>query len=93
MMFVIILQIFIWFREDIRGGDYVTNSIITSHALARELLERPDDFIFVMHDEKEYVIKSIKRVRTHANIDDTVMHWVLQLDEREGGNIVKGGDW
>lgn len=34
--------------------------------------------------EEEYVISNIQRVRTHANIDDSVTHWTLNL--RDGGN-------
>ena len=41
-----------------------------------------------MIGEKEYVIGTMKRVQTHANIDDSVMHWVLQLKECEG-NIIR----
>ena len=65
-----------------------TNCISTSHALARELLSKPDGFITAMHGEKEYVIGNAKRVATHANRDDSVMHWALQLKECTG-NIVR----
>ena len=41
-----------------------------------------------MCNEKEYVIGNVKRIATHANIDDSVMHWVLQLKECEG-NIIR----
>ena len=41
-----------------------------------------------MYDGKEYVIGNMKRVVTHANMDDGVMHWTLQLKECEG-NIIR----
>ena len=41
-----------------------------------------------MCGNKEYVIGNTKRVVTHANIDDSVMHWTLQLKECDG-NIVR----
>ena len=41
-----------------------------------------------MCGNKEYVIGNTKRVATHANIDDSVMHWALQLKECDG-NIVR----
>ena len=49
---------------------------------------KPDGFITAMLGEKEYVIGNMKRVATHANMDDSVMHWVLQLIECEG-NIIR----
>ena len=56
--------------------------------MARELLSKPDGFITAMCDGKEYVIGNMKRVTTHANMDDSVMHWTLQLKECEG-NIIR----
>ena len=41
-----------------------------------------------MCDGKEYVIGNMKRVATHANMDDSVMYWTLQLKECEG-NIIR----
>ena len=55
-----------------------------SHALARDLLKEPDTFILAMHEDRELVIESYKKVFTHANIDDTVMN--LELVLRDGGN-------
>lgn len=37
--------------------------------------------------EEEYVIKNIQRVATHANIDDTVTHWVINIGNGGNGNI------
>lgn len=37
-----------------------------------------------MLGDEEYVISSTQRIATHANIDDCVTHWVLNL--RDGGN-------
>ena len=62
----------------------ITEIISTSHALARELLSKPDSFITATLGEKEYVISNTQRVATHANIDDSVTHWTLNL--RDGGN-------
>ena len=62
----------------------IIECITTSHQLARELLSRPDDFITATSDDGEYVIGGLKRVSTHANIDDSTMHWTLNL--RDGGN-------
>lgn len=63
-------------------------SLVTSHSLARELLSKPDGFILIANGEKEYVIDNICRMSTHANIDDSVMYWTLQLKECEG-NIIR----
>ena len=62
----------------------ITEIISTSHALARELLNKPDGFITATLGEEEYVISNTQRVATHANIDDSVTHWTLNL--RDGGN-------
>ena len=59
--------------------------ISTSHALARELLSKPDGFITATLGEEEYIISNTQRVVTHANIDDSVTHWTLNL--RDGGNV------
>jgi hypothetical protein len=55
--------------------------------LARELLNKPDGFITVTCGEIEYVIGSYQRKSTHANIDDGVMHWTLNLRDGGQGNI------
>ncbi|MBD5487303.1 MAG: hypothetical protein HDR13_00690 [Lachnospiraceae bacterium] len=52
--------------------------------MARELLNKPDGFITATLGEEEYVISNTQRVATHANIDDSVTHWTLNL--RDGGN-------
>ena len=64
-----------------------TNYIGTSHALARELLNKPDGFLTATLGEEEYIINDIKRTVTHANIDDRVMHWTLNLRNGGNGNI------
>lgn len=61
--------------------------MITSHSLAKELLSKPDGFITAMIDEREHIIESIRRVATHANIDDSVMNWSLILRDCGQGNI------
>lgn len=63
-------------------------SCITSHELARELLSKEDGFIVARLGEQEYVIENIGRVATHANIDDRVMHWGLNLRQCTG-NIMR----
>ena len=39
------------------------------------------------HEDREYIISDICRVKTHANIDDSVMHWTLNLRDGGNGNI------
>lgn len=55
--------------------------------MAKALLDKPDGFVTATLNGEEYVIESIQMIPTHANIDDTVMHWTLNL--REGGKNVK----
>ena len=62
----------------------MTACYMGSHALARELLKERDTFMLAMHEDRELVIESYKKVFTHANIDDTVMN--LELVLRDGGN-------
>ena len=62
----------------------ITEIISTSHVLAKELLNKPDGSITATLGEEEYVISNMQRVATHANIDDSVTHWTLNL--RDGGN-------
>ena len=66
----------------------ILNGICRSHLLADELNGKPDDFITASVGEKEYVIQNIRRVPTHANIDDGVTHLTLQLKECEG-NVIR----
>ena len=37
--------------------------------------------------EEEYMINGIQRKATHANIDDTVTYWTLNLQNGGEGNI------
>ena len=53
----------------------------TTHDLAQELLSKEDNFITVTIDNREYMIDGIKKVKTHANLDDSVMHTVLVCEE------------
>lgn len=78
-------SIIIWHEK----GDElkIIECITTSHQLARELLNRPDDFITAISDDGEYVIGGLKRVSTHANIDDSVTHLALKLKRCEGNMI------
>lgn len=65
-----------------------TNYISTSHELARELKNKEDGFIFakvrLYGQEYECVIDSISRNPTHANMDDRVTHYVLNMRECSG---------
>lgn len=65
----------------------LTSCISTSHELAKELMNKPDSFITAIIGEKEYVIENIKRIATHANIDDCVTHLALNLRDCGNGNI------
>lgn len=62
-------------------------SFVTSHDLARELLNRPDGFITATYGDEELVIENFGRVATHANIDDSVTYWTLNLRDGGNGNI------
>ena len=64
------------------------SGIYRSYQLSNELKDKPDDFITASVGEKEYVIQNIRRVPTHANIDDGVTHLTLQLKECEG-NVIR----
>ena len=79
-------SIIIWHEK---GGEWkiLLSGITRSHSLANELYNKPDDFITASIGEKEYVIQNVKRVPTHANIDDGVTHLTLQLRECEGNMI------
>lgn len=57
---------------------------ITSHSLARELLNREDSYITITIGEKEYVVSAIKKTKTHANADDTTIYLTLVGDECSG---------
>ena len=59
---------------------------VTSHSLARELLNREDSYITITIGENEYVVSDVKRVKTHANADDTTMYLTL-VGEECSGNI------
>ena len=56
----------------------------TSHGLAKELLNKEDSYITITIGEKEYVISDVKRVKTHANADDTTIYLTLVGDECSG---------
>lgn len=64
-------------------------SNVTSHSLARELLNKPDGFITISTKDGEYIIGDIKRKSSHANIDDSVMHWTLKGEHKVEGNIIR----
>lgn len=70
-----------------RKENSIIEVISTSHKLARELLSKPDGFITATLGGEEYIITSTQKVKTHANIDDTVMYWTLILRDGGKGNI------
>ena len=57
--------------------------------LARELLDKPDEFLTVTVENREYSIDHIKPVKTHANIDDGVIHKTLVCEKQVDGNIIR----
>lgn len=60
--------------------------------MAHEFLCKPDGFVTVTIGEKEYGIENIKRVKTHANDDDSSCYWTIQVCEEDiKGNIKQGG--
>lgn len=61
--------------------------ISTSHSLAKALLSKPDGFIVVTIGGVEYVISNIQRQTTHANIDDSVSYWAINVRDGGQGNI------
>ena len=63
-------------------------NIITTHSLAHELLNKPDDYLTVSVDNREYIIKGIKPIKTHANYDDSFTHKSL-ICEESSGNIIR----
>lgn len=42
-----------------------------------------------MLGEKEYIISSTQRIATHANNDDSVTHWTLNLRDGGNGNLMR----
>lgn len=49
--------------------------------MARELLNRDDDFITITIGDREYMISGFRKVKTCANSDDSTMHLTLIADE------------
>ena len=64
------------------------NGLNTPPIVAKELLLRPDEVITVTVGDREYSISHTKMVKTHANVDDGVMHKTLVCEELDG-NIVR----
>lgn len=62
-------------------------NITTSHQLARELLSRPDGFITITVDGREYLITNIRRNSTCANWDDSSIYWTLKGEYESRGNL------
>ena len=66
----------------------LSEAIFTTRKLIRELSDKPDDYITVTVGNREYSISHTKMIKTHANVDDGVMHRTLVCDEMSG-NIVR----
>lgn len=54
---------------------------MSTHSLARQLLERPDAFVTATCGDKEFAIIGFRREATCANADDTSLYWTLELSE------------
>lgn len=55
----------------------MSNIIMSSHRLAKELLKKEDDFITITIDEKEYVIECIKKTKITDDEDDSSAYLTL----------------
>lgn len=58
----------------------IYNGYTTCRSLANEL-SKNDNFVTVQVGDREYYIRTVKQKRTHANLDDSVMHTVLVCEE------------
>lgn len=58
----------------------IYNGYTTCRSLANELYSK-DNFVTVQVGDREYYIRAVKQTRTHANLDDSVMHTVLVCEE------------
>lgn len=56
--------------------------MITSHELARELLNRPNGYITANYEDKEFFIDNYKRIITNED-NDKNLEWTLNLKERK----------
>ena len=52
-------------------------------------MSKPDGFLIASDGEREYIIENYTKTKTHANIDDYVMNWVLVLKNGGDGNVKK----
>ena len=62
---------------------------MTTHSLARELLEKPDGFVTATIEGKEFAVTGFQRMATCANYDDTSLYWTLVLSECENNKNKK----
>lgn len=58
----------------------IYNGYTTCRELSKEL-SKNDNFVTVQIGDREYYIRTVKQKRTHANLDDSVMHTVLVCEE------------
>lgn len=59
-------------------------NLTTSHGLAKELLSKDDHFLTVTIGNREYIVRGVKRVPTCANLDDSLLHMTLVVEENSG---------
>lgn len=55
--------------------------------MAKELLSKPDGFLTASIQDKEYIIRNMKRKSSYANVDDSTIYWTLMLNKCGRGNI------
>ena len=53
---------------------------MSCRSLADALYDK-DNFVTVQVGDREYYIRMVKQKRTHANLDDSVMHTILVCEE------------
>ena len=58
-----------------------SGGITTIRQSMRELKDMEDNFITVVVGDREYYIRTVKQKKTHANMDDSVVHTVLVCEE------------
>lgn len=58
----------------------IYNNYVTCRSLTDEL-SKHDNFVTVQVGDREYCIGAVRQKRTHANVDDSVMHTVLVCEE------------
>ena len=60
---------------------------ISTHSFAKELLNKPDSFLTVTANNREYIIDSIKRKSNCANSDDWYGYYTIICKEEDNGGV------